>query len=260
MKPFDMFVFVNEGMGSTALKRLENPAHDNFEFNRIIDADDSEEIKRRYDLMQNEIRRILLSKVSTDSSNEVQLSELSKILFDLGASDDKDANTERGETMFISSGSPPKQKLTIVQDENNNEGSDTTNGSSEGKQKGQTGGTKETGNKPGDGKKKVTVEGSESETNSSKSKSQANNLRINRTAKDSSNALVSFTSKLAGVYTFELTVVGESESSKVHLMYNNKKVEALRVNVSSPGRQFLEVEVANKDDLNFAMEGWLNEI
>jgi hypothetical protein len=258
LKPFDMFVFVNEGNGSTTLKRLENPAHDNFEFDRITDANDAKEIKRRYDSMQQAIRNEL-SRVSIDSSDKVKLTELSKILFDLGTSDDKDANTERGESMYISSGTTPKQKPPLLPGEKDKKNS-SAKGVSNGIDDGDGGGKRKTGNIPGDGDRDVKVDTQEPDKNSTKSIVRANNLRIKRLSKESSNALISFTSDFAGEFIFQLKVVGESESSKVSLIHESKSVDGQKVTLTSPGRQVLEVQLADKNEFNFTMEGWLNEI
>ena len=48
IKSFDMFVCVREGSGSEFLKRLENPTHDNFEFDRIQIPDEKRAIKSKY--------------------------------------------------------------------------------------------------------------------------------------------------------------------------------------------------------------------
>lgn len=259
-KPFDMFIFVNEGEGSAALKRLENPAHDNFEFDRVKDSDDYSSINKKYNAFKNKIREILKSRVAVDSADEVQLSELSKLLFDLGSAEDKSANTERGSSMYISTGAPPKPAIRGLGN-TNDDNSQTVNGKSEGSKPGNRGGKKQSGNNLGEGERNVKVAGGEDDVDSStKSRSQVQNLRVIRNRSNPNKASINFTATKTGQFSFALTVAGETESGKVTLVHENKSVDGLRLDIESPGRKLLEVEVKNPQDLNFAMEGWLDEI
>ena len=107
-----MFVFVDKGKGSDSLKRLENPAHDNFEFDRVQDASDADSVLSAYDKLQKKIRSILEEHAAIESTDEVQLTELAQLMFDLGNTEEKNENSERGTTMYISSTVIKKRKLS----------------------------------------------------------------------------------------------------------------------------------------------------
>ena len=51
--------FCGQRKGVDSLKRLENPAHDNFEFDRVQDASDADSVLSAYDKLQKKIRSIL---------------------------------------------------------------------------------------------------------------------------------------------------------------------------------------------------------
>ena len=94
---------MDKGKGSDSLKRLENPAHDNFEFDRVQDASDADSVLSAYDKLQKKIRSILEEHAAIESTDEVQLTELAQLMFDLGNTEEKNENSERGTTMYISS-------------------------------------------------------------------------------------------------------------------------------------------------------------
>ena len=100
---------------------IGNPAHDNFEFDRVQDSNDEEEVIALYDLMVRTIRGLLDDLASIDTSDEVQLSELSQLMFDLGTAEERSKNTERGVSMYISKGavkrSRPAQSEHLVRRE-----------------------------------------------------------------------------------------------------------------------------------------------
>ena len=67
---------------------------------------------RCYDKLQKKIRSILEEHAAIESTDEVQLTELAQLMFDLGNTEEKNENSERGTTMYISSGN---QKTKVVQ-------------------------------------------------------------------------------------------------------------------------------------------------
>ena len=193
-KPFDMFVFVNAGDGSRALKRLENPAHDNFEFDRVQDSNDEASVTKLYKAMVDKIRAVLDNYVAIDTADEVQLSELSQLMFELGTSEERSENTERGGSMYISKGAVTRVKPQVGGGAGA-AGVMTTQGQNHGQGSGAgTGGKGNRGNTPGGGTKKVEVVGGKEGVIKGSSSIQVANLRMSR-AVGSTNRLakVSFT-------------------------------------------------------------------
>ena len=102
-----MFVFVNAGPGSKALKRLETPLTtilSSIEFKiQVMKMKSS-----RFMTYWTKIR--LLDDSLIDISDEVQLSELSQLMFDLGTAEERSKNTERGVSMYISKGAVKRSR------------------------------------------------------------------------------------------------------------------------------------------------------
>jgi len=59
MLPFEMYVCVDGTRGSKLLKRIENPRHDGFDFNRVDDEIEREELRKKYKRITNKIREII---------------------------------------------------------------------------------------------------------------------------------------------------------------------------------------------------------
>jgi len=259
IKPFDMFVFVNAGDGSSTLKRLENPAHDNFEFDRVVDADDVKIIRRKYKAFVKKVREILKNYATVESDDEVKLSELSQLMFDLGASEERGKNTERGATMYVASGAPPKVSV-------GNKGSavaggkTATTGMAKGKNKGKRGGKRDVGTEDGIGNRKVDIIGGEENVSLSSAKRQVSKMRITPYRGVEGRATITFNAALEGEYRLQLVKAGETETSIVELLLNNQPVSSIRVDLSGSGRKNLTLQFANPNDMNFALEGWLDAV
>ena len=176
-KNFDMFVFVDKGKGSDSLKRLENPAHDNFEFDRVQDASDADSVLSAYDKLQKKIRSILEEHAAIESTDEVQLTELAQLMFDLGNTEEKNENSERGTTMYISSTVIKKRKLSNKGNVAAG-GSFTTTGQHYGENSGSGDGGSTHGNEPGMGNKQVEVTGGSENITQGNSKTRVEKLRV----------------------------------------------------------------------------------
>jgi len=44
------------------------------------------------------------------------------------------------------------------------------------------------------------------------------------------------------------------------LKYDGRQTSGYQMNIDSPGRHTITLEVENSDDLNFALEGWLDAV
>jgi len=75
-KPFDMFLCVIGEQGSQILRAAENPAHTEFEFDRITDLFDRKKKLAAYTVFAREIRDLIREHASIDSSSEVFISDL----------------------------------------------------------------------------------------------------------------------------------------------------------------------------------------
>ena len=113
IKQFDMFVFINPGDGSAALKRLENPEHTNFEFGRVTHAVDERRVLAAYKKLVKEIRRILSNYASSETSEEEDISDLAKYLFSSAAEGPDDGANERGIQIKIHKGKRKPKKRRI---------------------------------------------------------------------------------------------------------------------------------------------------
>jgi hypothetical protein len=75
-KPFDMFICVTGENGSQVLRAAENPAHTDFEFDRITDSVDRKKKLKEYSEFTNEIRELIRLHAAIDASAEVFTSDL----------------------------------------------------------------------------------------------------------------------------------------------------------------------------------------
>ena len=75
-KPFDMFLCVIGEQGSQILRAAENPAHTEFEFDRITDLLDRKKKLAAYTVFTKEIRELIREHASIDSTSEVFINDL----------------------------------------------------------------------------------------------------------------------------------------------------------------------------------------
>lgn len=257
-KNFDMFVFVDKGTGSDCLKRLENPAHDNFEFDRVQDASDAELVVSTYDRLQRQIRSILDEFAAIESTDEVQLTELTQLMFDLSSAEEENNNSERGKTLYMSS-KPIKKRRVSSAGTARAGGSYTDTGQHHGQNAGLGNGGNVTGNTPGAGTRAVSVTGGTENVTQGSAKIRAEKLRVCAVSGQPNLAKIFFTISEIGNYTFQLQKVGEDENEIVKLVLdNNQPVSALNVTFTEPGRQTHTIQLEDPRDLNFAMEAWLD--
>jgi len=75
-KPFDMFLCVTGDDGSKTLRAAENPAHTEFEFDRITDPVERKNKLKSYSEFTKEIRELIRTHASIDSSAEIFTDDL----------------------------------------------------------------------------------------------------------------------------------------------------------------------------------------
>ena len=75
-KPFDLFLCVVGEPGATILRKSENPAHTNFEFDRIKDAEERKVSLSTYKKFVKEIRELIALNAAIETSNEEFVDDL----------------------------------------------------------------------------------------------------------------------------------------------------------------------------------------
>ena len=88
LKKFDLFLAVEGEEGRTLLRKLENPAHNEFNFDRINDQDEARIAKSRFKRFTGEVRAFLKEHASLEIADEVAISDLDDIFGDIGGTPD----------------------------------------------------------------------------------------------------------------------------------------------------------------------------
>ena len=105
VKPFDMFVCVKGQEGSEFLKRLENPTHDNFEFDRIRIPNERKQFRKKYSGFQRRIRALINQYAELDNQDEEEVPDLGFAFSDVSdVQSDVGAKLERGDRLVIRDG------------------------------------------------------------------------------------------------------------------------------------------------------------
>ena len=261
-KPFDMFVFVNPGKGSEHLKRLENPEHNNFEFDRIRGATDEADVKKSYNKLVQKVKAVLEKFAQSSTDKEEDITELANYLFSSSSTGESDDNAERGTKITVLKGSVQRPKRTVRPGEGRVQpGGGGTGGAGENPGKGNGGGATGGSNAGGSG-------GPGGDSGSVAATFQLQNLRIVRPAvqvKGVSTKLY-FDVGEPGQYEIQLTKAGETSGlgggDNILFIVDGKKVSKKRISIAEGEgiRHSITIELADPADANFAMEGWINEI
>lgn len=245
LKHFDFFVCVQGKKGSALLKRLENPQHNNFSFDRIRDSEEKKEAKKTYSKFADKIRKIIQSYASTDAEDEESVDELASLFHDFSEEGlPPGSQSERGEKILISDGPISRSRQHYRGGEAKAyEMSGDTFG------RGLRGGTAEATTKGGDipdpeGITPIQDEVPSDEGNLSNERLFVRNLRI-RHGKGN-KATLYFDSPKAGEYTLVVYKVGEN-GHEIALLNagKGKKREGIPIKVKkdkrcSQGLQFTE--------------------
>ena len=109
-KPFEMFVCVENGRGSELLRRLENPQHDDFEFDRIEDWVERQDAEKLYGKLTDKIRWVINRVAKLDSQDETRDSRMDKWFRPSASQDKPGEGTERGKKISVSRTSPRFKK------------------------------------------------------------------------------------------------------------------------------------------------------
>lgn len=79
-RSFDLFVCVSDPKGSEFLRRLENPAHNNFELDRVNNPEERKQFRTRYKQFTDEIRNLIEKHAGLDASEEIVSDDLDDFL------------------------------------------------------------------------------------------------------------------------------------------------------------------------------------
>ena len=102
VRPFLMFVCVSGEKGSALLKRVENPRHDDFEFDRIQDAQEREKLLRSYRTLTNKIRDVIKTYAKLEAQDEQSDSTMNKWFRPTTVNAEHGKGVERGAVMQAS--------------------------------------------------------------------------------------------------------------------------------------------------------------
>jgi len=102
MKSFEMFVCVDGKRGSELLKRVENPKHDDFEFDRIEDPQEKQEAEKLYERITSKIRAIVKRTAAVEADEEKTVSVLNNWFKPTEIKDEPGNGVERSKIIRIS--------------------------------------------------------------------------------------------------------------------------------------------------------------
>lgn len=100
-QPFDLFLCVTDNKGSEFLRRLENPAHNNFEFDRINDPEERRIFKSKYKSFTDDVREFVLKFAAIDASDEALTDDLDDFLGALEDNLSSDLGKEKSNSLII---------------------------------------------------------------------------------------------------------------------------------------------------------------
>lgn len=260
-KSFELFVYVDKGDGYDALTKLENPQHDNFEFDRVQGVSGERKIKGLYNKLTKRIKEIIEEHAGITAEDEITITELEQLMFDLSDGNQNENTKDRGAHIKISAGvkriqSPPAGTTSAA-------GRTTKEGGNRGERPGAGGGRNPRGEYPGRGGRATDVPRGDEGVTGGVAKLSAENLRIVHRDKSSNNATIYFDAYRPGTYNLKLLKVGETDQQDkeaVLLKADGQDVSQIVVKIEESGRFNRSVTFSNSDDFEYALEGWLDEI
>ena len=100
-KPFDIFICVVGKSGSQILRAAENPAHTEFEFDRITDPKDRRSKFRAYTEFTKEMRELIRTHAAIDVTAEAFTSDLDDFFGAYSTSSDRDGDSEKSVDLYV---------------------------------------------------------------------------------------------------------------------------------------------------------------
>jgi hypothetical protein len=253
LKPFDLFVCVT-GKGSATLKSIENPEHNNFQFDRIDDLDQRNALKRQYQKFTKEVREVIKLKAELSQHEEIIIDELKDLFSDITENSSDTKGKERSSFMQISNGfTAVKTKLNSSDKFKPGDGKPNEvpgSGERSGKNKAKTkGGTLPSEN----GKLKTVAPSKPRNPPPNIVRLPLSGLRMRESNTDSSKTLIFFDSPIGGKSCIEIFESGEIGNDPLELLLEGKKTYSIEVNLEEGKRECIEVTFVNNNK-NFAIE------
>lgn len=205
MRPFDLFVCVEGDLGSELLRKLENPEHTEFAFDRINDPAERKKAESAYAAFTEAVRELIRSKASiekVDSEAVDDLDDFFQAEFGTGPQDDKGEPSRAMRIVAKKVRSHRENKPTQVPGTETDDGS---GGGASGKNEGTGGGTSSGGAGQGTGTGRGSVT----------TGLPVRELRIVRHDPSSGIADVAFTPVDASRKNLVLLRSGESETRRI---------------------------------------------
>ncbi len=203
VKPFDLMISVDSVEGSSFLRSLENPAHTEFDLDRIDDSREHFEATKKYRQFTREVKELVNTLAAIPLNEEIALSDLNEFFGGISSNVNgvQDEKSHRG--LKISN-----KRTTIIR--RGNSSTDESDGTGDGQGARGGKGSKKTlgGNKPEEGGKK--------DIHAFKRNSkQLRKFRMIRDSKEPRSVKLSFTPISNSPFALQLFRSGESERQPI---------------------------------------------
>lgn len=255
-KPFDMFVCVSPGAGSDLLKSIENPEHNNFEFDRIDDLAKRRKAQKTYENFSKEIREIVKRYASFLTTDQVQVDDLRDLFGDItNDGENPNSGSERGQKIQIANGafifkpkdSPEDRFIPGEGDPSEVPGK----GHRSGKKKKKTSG----GSIPSpDGPLTIFGPSKPDPATNKRKFLKLKNLRMRPVAGANNKTSIFFDSPLSGRVSVRLLRVGETDNEPLSVLIDNRLSTEFEVELHAGRREQIEIHLPDQV-INFAIEG-----
>ncbi len=237
-KPFEMFVCIDGDKCSDVLRKLENPRHDNFEFDRILDDEEREKTEKDYTRIMKKIREIVTRHVGYTAEDEVSDDTFSDLFTEISTAETAEGNPDRARALVIHQGELDFKKAN----KSGTKFGDTTVGEVPGGGNRGGKGKKRTTGGPIPGRGKSTVIGPANPTNSGGKKPIIlENLRVLSEEIEGAEHIllnVNFDNPGAGKYNLTVKYVGEDTTENIKILGSDgQPAEAWSVEFDDVGRQ-----------------------
>lgn len=250
LRPFDLFVCVSGDEGSELLRKLENPEHTEFAFDRISDMAERKSAETAYSKFQSCVRALLREHASIEIEEEVAVDDLDDWLRgDLGAgSEDEKGEPNRAlRVAFKKARSHRENKQTELTGDAETAGRGASGGAGKHRSKGGT----------------IPGAGAGSAKGTLRSGMPVRNLRVVRSSAGSGVADVAFTPVDGSRKTLVLLRSGDSETERLEFRTEDEaaadapwRTSLEFAELSATARKRLRL-VFHPADLDYAIEGRL---
>ena len=244
-KPFELFVSV-DGVGSSILKSLENPAHDNIQFDRIDDNTERKDVEKKYKVFVKELKELVLKHAAQEVLEETFISDLDDLF---GGTRIDPSLLDKGQMSNQLVIGKIKRKKMI-------EGAETElpDPDLEGNGRGRSGGENEHETTGGN------IHDPDGDSNTQGVKltgRQVRDFRVVRHSVSDNLITIFFTPVVAGDFRFAICRSGETftEAIQFRLDGSDEWVTSIQLKALNLKNRFSIKAEIRPDDFNFALEG-----